>query len=363
MQPESDVDSESDQEELTRALNTDRSGRLAGVRGLCYESRSFRDFLSPEAAAAVKADCLVLDGRAAGLDATFWLPAAAKPRFGLEALARAVFEYHTAGAVYPKERSGAEWWVQVRSASAAEGSAGASNHIGFHWDMDLDVMRSHGLALHPHLSTVTYLSDVGGPTLVVPQRRPDAERGVRLRPRRACTVSFPAVAKHFCFDGRFLHGVPKPRAAAAAAGMRVTFLVNIWLGYKPAGVEPFAHRDPASGAELDPGLAHIPAAAAAGRGATPVEPLECAAASDDDEMRHPIMWVGDEVDVEMAAAAPPLPETTALGPTVAMSAGLEGAAAVRFEEGLRGKRRKARRAKRASKAGAVAGGIAKAKKR
>ena len=58
-----DVDTEDDLEELSRALDLDKHGRLRGVRGLRYESASFSNFLSATAAATLKADCLVLDRR------------------------------------------------------------------------------------------------------------------------------------------------------------------------------------------------------------------------------------------------------------------------------------------------------------
>ena len=42
------------------------------------------------------------------------------------------------------------------------------------------------------------------------------------------------------FDGRLLHGAPRELARAVPSGyLRVSFLVNVWLGYKPRGIEPF----------------------------------------------------------------------------------------------------------------------------
>ena len=38
---------------------------------------------------------------------------------------------------------------------------------GFHWDRDYGLEESEGLCLYPHLATVTYLSDVGAPTIVL----------------------------------------------------------------------------------------------------------------------------------------------------------------------------------------------------
>ena len=64
-------------------------------------------------------------------DKAFWLPANLQPRCTLEALALAIFEEHTAGVVaFDRERSGCEWWAQIRRPGED------SETIGFHWDKD-----------------------------------------------------------------------------------------------------------------------------------------------------------------------------------------------------------------------------------
>lgn len=296
------------------------------------------------------------------------MPANAEPRFGLEQAAKDVFEFHTKGCRFPQARSGAEWWIQIRALGAAAptgptrredvGTAREGPSIGFHWDMDLGVMRDHGLGLHPHLSTVTYLSDVGGPTAVAAQRRPDEEAGVRLRPR-ALLLSFPRVGKHFAFDGRFVHGAPAapPPAVSASGGcegVRITFLVNIWLGYTPAGVRRF---------ESAPGVAapvwSAPSTAAnsaaatklgEGRGPAPsssmvsslVSPLPTEQGTKGllaggPRRRYPLMFIGDEVDVELSLPALPAAlneHTTHRGRTLAFAASPDGGLPVRFEEDL-----------------------------
>ena len=50
-----------------------------------------------------------------------------EPKFGLERLARAVFAYHTVGVVYPEQRSGAEWWVQIREVRGDEDTKDAGD--------------------------------------------------------------------------------------------------------------------------------------------------------------------------------------------------------------------------------------------
>ena len=64
-------------------------------------------------------------------DKAFWLPANLQPRCTLEALALSIFEAHTAGvAAFDRERSGVEWWAQIRRPGED------SETIGFHWDKD-----------------------------------------------------------------------------------------------------------------------------------------------------------------------------------------------------------------------------------
>ena len=44
--------------------------------------------------------------------------------------------------------------------------------IGLHWDKDEDLVDNQGLNVHPHISTVTYLSDWGSPTLILEKKTP-----------------------------------------------------------------------------------------------------------------------------------------------------------------------------------------------
>ena len=54
-------------------------------------------------------------------------------------------------------------------------------------------------------------------------------------------ASFPESGKHIAFDGRMLHGAPEELAKSAPERgyLRVSFLVNVWLGYKPRGIVDF----------------------------------------------------------------------------------------------------------------------------
>jgi hypothetical protein len=215
-----------------------------------------------------------------------------------------VFAHHAAAASGALDLacSGAEWWVQHRELPAAScaGSGGgaeaeAAGGLGWHWDRDVSLYASCGCAVHPQISTVTYLTDAGAPTCVVEKR--SAGDGFALAPPAATAggaaegaeaedeaaaaaaacfyVSHPQAGKHISFDGRLLHCVPaeltaaQPPAASAAARSaggsggggdvggsgdaddsggsgsgggssrcrtRVSLLVNVWLNHRPEAV-------------------------------------------------------------------------------------------------------------------------------
>lgn len=163
-----------------------------------------------------------------------WLPAEARPRCLPEAVAAAVFARHTAGASYDPARSGAEWWAQVRHSGHEEEA------VQFHWDTDEAAVEQHGVNLHPHLSTVTYLTDCGAPTLVLDRRNTRRPQDVASTygPMQSGALSYPRRGKHLVFDGQLLHGTVPRRCCVA--GERVTFLVNVWLDHRPS----HCHRAP-----------------------------------------------------------------------------------------------------------------------
>lgn len=58
--------------------------------------------------------------------------------------------------------SGAEWWVQRRREGHHEDLG-----MPFHWDKDEHMLDQEGVVICPVVSTVTYLTDDGAPTVVV----------------------------------------------------------------------------------------------------------------------------------------------------------------------------------------------------
>ena len=61
--------------------------------------------------AALRADCHAASWPLAS--GAFWLRADAAPMCSLEALARRIFSFHTAGLHFDATTSGAEWWANV----------------------------------------------------------------------------------------------------------------------------------------------------------------------------------------------------------------------------------------------------------
>lgn len=88
-----------------------------------------------------------------------------------------------------------------------------------------------GIFVHPRLSTVTYLSDEGAPTVVFPRAFVSAEGAYTATPLPSAMLVPPRVGRHCCFDGRLLHGAPARLCASASPYERITFLVNIWIGH------------------------------------------------------------------------------------------------------------------------------------
>jgi len=239
---------------------------------------------------------------------TFWVPCQDfGPRCSMEQMALDVFDHHVKrnqqqqdeGLCFDAKTSGAEWWVQIRPSPEKTGRYSmldkndnpenddnndvdmAKEGISFHWDKDEDlrILCGGNTYVHPHLSTVTYLTDIiAAPTLAL-NIRVNNLTGEWIIPD-TCTnhsskedndkvegfLSWPKFGKHLSFDGRYLHAAPSDfmepgefqkqseipddeknnealteseRKKLKRRRRRVTFLVNVWLNYKPFGVQPF----------------------------------------------------------------------------------------------------------------------------
>jgi hypothetical protein len=115
---------------------------------------------------------------------------------------------------------GAEYWFRVQAANT-----------GFHFHFD----RDESVADHvvsPTMSSILYLSDAGGPTLIVdagPSRTRAPKRGVGIFPRRRRFATFP---------GELFHGV---WPGEASRWPRVAFYVNWWM-HRPVACTDPPHR-------------------------------------------------------------------------------------------------------------------------
>ena len=156
---------------------------------------------------------------------------------------------------------GAEWWVQVKELSPAEETAMPTDTkkvsnleaIDLHYDKDEEMASMFGIGIFPFISTVTYLteSEYAPPTIIFSRRYDEVDDDTNQNGIKDMFVSHPRIAKHVAFDGRLLHGAPSHpllrrqffetsevhcHDASITQSIRITFLVNIWLGYKPVGV-------------------------------------------------------------------------------------------------------------------------------
>lgn len=102
---------------------------------------------------------------------------------------------------------GAEWWLRAATTDAG---------FPFHFDRDEGIRST---VVSPDLASILYLSDVGGPTVIV-----DAAPARVAAPRTAIAVH-PRQGRFGMFPGALLHGVLPGRPGRWP---RVTMLVNWW---------------------------------------------------------------------------------------------------------------------------------------
>ena len=259
---------ESDDDDFAVCL--DGEGRVSGSTIACPETgfAVFDGLLSmrTNTVVSLRADCLLASWPMA--KGSFWLPWDATPSNALEALALRIFQFHTERTALSGITAGAEWWANVSHSETIARKNGYGD-IGFHFDKDEAAFELSGLFIHPVLSTVTYLSASGAPTVVVPMGiSPDGTYTHHISPFAQLVP--PAVGRHLRFDGRHLHGAPaallpgstapyervtlcaaacRTHSSAAGShrvrrqGLTVSLAprscVNIWIGHKPGRCRRF----------------------------------------------------------------------------------------------------------------------------
>ncbi|CAE8616585.1 unnamed protein product, partial [Polarella glacialis] len=128
--------------------------------------------------------------------------------------------------------AGAECWVQRRTAAQPASERG----MDWHYDKDEDLLDERDIAVTPTVSTVTYLSSVGAPLVVVSHTHLEREGGALSGFGDAEVRAFvnrPLFGRHVAFDGGLLHGCPA--RLGETAGERLSLVVNVWLDHRPLG--------------------------------------------------------------------------------------------------------------------------------
>ena len=143
------------------------------------------------------------------------------PRSATEIAIAILYEFAFPGGEEPEGGiAGGEWWVQMRN---------SNENIGFHVDKDEGIASEEQWMKMPVLSTVTYLTDVGGPTLVLNQS--STRGGNRQEPELPVNgvLVYPKKNRHMLFRGNLQHGVIGEFGQhVEGGGERITFLVNWW---------------------------------------------------------------------------------------------------------------------------------------
>lgn len=244
--------------ERTLTLQVDDQGRAASQfnSSLDFSTRIYETKLGQwpgNALDALRTDFTVAD--CALLPRTYFISSTASPRCVFEALALAIVKKHIP--IEALGSAGAEWWVQKRPNGRAEilTQSGHSNEeqrmhtggisqlekklrrqtsvgeksqpgksrrtqisigeksqrIDWHVDKDEELQVGTGIVLAPQLSTVTYLSDTGGATVLLDCAAHPATGSLcdlSLKPLSepasiwTCQIVRPAIGRHLCFDGR-----------------------------------------------------------------------------------------------------------------------------------------------------------------
>ena len=270
---------------------------------LNYSSQTFQTCLPPTSIPGLITNAHTLD--APELPRTYFIKPNDIPSCEMETMAQQIFAFHTRNVptgVIDFDLSWSEWWFQVRpnvkgsylykgnndddidadgkrakegvvvkdlqakdqssslsyspetnntkpttkttiTKTAATPQTLAKSGISWHWDKDENLRDQTNLFIHPHISTVTYLTSYGAPTVVL-NGYAELEGGAgSAKDITEGIIVFPETGKHLSFDGSKLHAGVKEflvpgvwEGQVDGGGFRVTFLVNIWVNFIPIGV-------------------------------------------------------------------------------------------------------------------------------
>eukprot|EP00301_Raphidiophrys_heterophryoidea_P020232 c4982_g1_i1.p1 GENE.c4982_g1_i1~~c4982_g1_i1.p1 ORF type:complete len:466 (+),score=111.62 c4982_g1_i1:33-1400(+) len=190
-----------------------------------------------------------------------------EPRFSVEEFALKVIAPIDFPKGIPNYVVAFEYWVQRRS---------HTEEIGFHYDKDEAHASTKQRMVFPYMGTVTYLSHIGAPTLVLNQTTDQfGNSEVPVIPTNGI-LSYPVKGKHIWFHGKAQHGV-HAKMNQSGKGERFTLLVNWWskvpeppnciylsdedlsrLGLKPFPPSILAQWSPDSATQIEPSEIQTP---------------------------------------------------------------------------------------------------------
>lgn len=164
-------------------------------------------------------------GDGVGNAATSWLPATESPVTAPELAAQLLLRRLIMED--PGDFAGVEFWGRVRSENLG---------AGLHYDqaeddLDTDGDWVFGNPWRPRWSSVLYLTDEGGPTVIMEQVHTHGGRHVPLVPRRGY-CAMPRRNRWVVFRGDLFHGTLPVELQRAR--MRRVFVFNFWRSHVPA---------------------------------------------------------------------------------------------------------------------------------
>jgi hypothetical protein len=149
---------------------------------------------------------------------TWWQPKKEPRRFSLEQMIEVIGRLDFPDGM-PKHIVGAEYWVQIRRGDA-DG--------GFHYDKDESAASNKQRMIFPSMSTITYLTDGGAPTVILNQTTNQFGNDEVPAVPSEGYLSFPVAGKHLHFNGHAQHGVAGPVCQENCEADRIVLLVNWW---------------------------------------------------------------------------------------------------------------------------------------
>eukprot|EP00929_Paragymnodinium_shiwhaense_P026149 TRINITY_DN15604_c0_g1_i1.p1 TRINITY_DN15604_c0_g1~~TRINITY_DN15604_c0_g1_i1.p1 ORF type:complete len:625 (+),score=72.22 TRINITY_DN15604_c0_g1_i1:178-2052(+) len=165
------------------------------------------------------------DGRAAPA-ATFWLPGSAEPASAPEVAARSILQ-HVLGEE-PDAFVGVEYWGRARSVNM-----GAVMHYDrSESSEDVQGEWTQGNPWRPEWSSVLYLTDEGGPTVILDQCQGEEGPIMPYVPRRG-HFSMPRRNRLVVFRADLFHGTLPVDVWADSPSVRKVFVFNFWRRHVP----------------------------------------------------------------------------------------------------------------------------------